>query len=47
MTWLQIYALLAPVLVLVFALIMVVLTRWQDEREQRRRAAKGAATHRP
>ncbi len=39
MTWLQIYALLAPVMVLVFALIMVVLTRWQDEREERRRAA--------
>ncbi len=47
MTWLEIYALLTPVLILVVALILVVLTRWQDEREARRRAEKGAASHRP
>jgi hypothetical protein len=47
MTDLQIYLLLAPVLAVVFALIMVVLTRWQDEREARRRAEKSAAAHRP
>lgn len=45
--FLKIYLLLAPVLVVVFALIIVMLTRWQDAREDRRRAAKGAATHRP
>ncbi len=47
MTDLQIYLLLVPVLAVVFALIMVVLTRWDDEREDRRRAEKEAATHRP
>lgn len=47
MTWLEIYALLTPVLILVVALILVVLTRWQDEREARRRGEKGATTHRP
>jgi hypothetical protein len=38
MTSLQIYLLLAPVLVVFFALIMVVLTRWDDKRYARRRA---------
>jgi hypothetical protein len=47
MTSMQILGLLGPVMILVVALIMVVLTRWQDEREARRRAEKGAATHRP
>ncbi len=47
MTDLQIYLLLMPVLAVVFALLIVVMTRWQDAREDRRRAAKGAATHRP
>lgn len=46
MTFLQIMGLLGPVLVLIMALILVVLTRWQDEREDRRRAAKEAASHR-
>jgi len=46
MTDLQIYLLLAPVLVLVFAMFIVVMTRWQDAREDRRRTAKGPATHR-
>ena len=41
------FVLTGPALILVFALVMVVLTRWQDEREDRRRAAKDAATHRP
>jgi hypothetical protein len=45
--FLKIYLLLAPVLVVGFALIILVLTRWQDAREDRRRAAKNAATHRP
>jgi hypothetical protein len=38
MTWLQIYALLAPVLVVAMALCVVWLTRQQDAREDRRRA---------
>jgi hypothetical protein len=44
--FLKIYLLLAPVLVVVFALIIVALTRWQDAREDRRQAAKSAAAHR-
>ena len=47
MTSMQILGLLGPVMILVVALIMVVLTRWQDEREARLRAEKSAATHRP
>jgi hypothetical protein len=39
--------LIGPGGVLVFALIVLVLTRWQDEREDRRRAAKEAAAQRP
>jgi len=38
--FLKIYLLLAPVLAVVFALIIVVLTRWQDAHEDRRRAEK-------
>jgi hypothetical protein len=38
MTWLQIYTLIAPLLVVLFALGIVALTRWQDKREARRRA---------
>lgn len=38
MTWLQIYTLLAPLLVVLFALGIVALTRWQNKREVRRRA---------
>lgn len=44
--FLKFYLLLAPVLVVAFALIIVVLTRWQDGREDRRRVAKEAALHR-
>ena len=46
MTSLQILGLLGPVLVLAVALLTVVVTRWQDAREDRRRAAKEAAPHR-
>ena len=35
---LKVYMLLAPVLVVVFALIILALVRWQDRREDRRRA---------
>lgn len=35
---LKIYLLLAPLLVVGFALVIVVLTRWQDRREDRLRA---------
>ena len=38
MTPLQIYSLLAPLLVVGFALIIVALTRWLDRRDERRRA---------
>jgi hypothetical protein len=47
MTDLQIYLLLAPVLALVFAGMMYVLTGWDDAREARKRAAKDVAPHRP
>jgi hypothetical protein len=42
MTWLEIYVLLSPVLVVCVALLVIPLTRWQDEREDRRRAARPA-----
>jgi hypothetical protein len=38
--WLQIIALATPVAILLMAMLMVRLTRWQDEREGRRRAAR-------
>jgi len=38
--FLKIYLLLTPVLVVGFALLIVALTRWQDKREDRRRAEK-------
>jgi len=41
------FVLTGPAFVLVFALVIVALTRWDDEREDRRRAAKDAAAHRP
>ena len=47
MTSMQILTLLAPVMVVGVALLAVLLARWQDAREDRRRAAKGATTHRP
>jgi hypothetical protein len=40
------FILLGPLSVVVFALVIVVMTRWQDEREDRKRAAKEAAVHR-
>ncbi|MEI9803920.1 MAG: hypothetical protein WDN48_04945 [Pseudolabrys sp.] len=40
------FALTGPALIMVFALVMVIVTRWQDAREDRRRAAKDAATQR-
>jgi hypothetical protein len=46
MTFLQIMGLLGPVIILLVSLALVPLTRWQDERERRRRAAKEAASHR-
>ena len=45
MTTLQVMALLGPVFILLVAMVIVVLTRWQDQNEARRRAAK-AAPHR-
>lgn len=36
--FLKIYLLLAPLLLVGFALIIVVLTRWLDQRDARRRA---------
>lgn len=44
--FLKIYLLLVPVLAVAFAMIIFAMTRWQDAREDRRRAAKDAATHR-
>ena len=41
------FILMGPASVLLFALVIIVLTRWQDEREARRRAEKDAATHWP
>jgi hypothetical protein len=38
--WLQIITLATPVAILLMALLMVWLTRWQDEREDRRRAQR-------
>lgn len=32
------FALLGPLSVLVFAVVILLLTRWQDKREERRRA---------
>ncbi|MEJ2626502.1 MAG: hypothetical protein P8Z80_18925 [Pseudolabrys sp.] len=46
MTFLQIMGLLGPVLILVAALAIYGLTRWQDEHEARKRAAERAAAHR-
>lgn len=34
------FILMGPAFVLVFALVILVLTRWQDQREDRRRAEK-------
>jgi hypothetical protein len=34
------FVLLGPLSVLVFALVVMVLTRWQDKHEDRRRAEK-------
>ena len=47
MTTLQVMALLGPVFILFVAMVIVVLTRWQDQHEARRRAAKAAAPHQP
>ena len=44
--FLKIYLLLAPVLVVVFALIILVLTRLQADREDRRRAGKNVGSPR-
>ncbi len=41
------FVLTGPAFVLVFALIIFKMARWQDAREDRRRAAKDAAAHRP
>ena len=38
MNWFEIYALLSPLLVVLLALAVLRLTRWQDEREDRRRS---------
>jgi len=45
--FLKIYVLLSPALLFLVALGVVWLRRWEDEREDRRRAAKDAAAHRP
>ena len=42
MTFLQIMGLLGPVLILLAALAIYGLTRWQDEHEARKRAAERA-----
>jgi hypothetical protein len=41
------FVLMGPVSVLVTALVVFVMTRRQDEREARKRAAKDVAPHRP
>jgi hypothetical protein len=46
MTFLQIMGLLGPVLILLVALAIFVLTRWQDEHEARKQAAEKAPAHR-
>jgi hypothetical protein len=40
------FVLIGPLSVLVAALIVLVLARWQDAREDRRQATKKAAAHR-
>jgi uncharacterized protein (DUF934 family) len=45
MTWLEIYALLTPVLIVCVALFVVIpLARWQDAREDRRRSRQKRST---
>lgn len=34
------FIMMGPAFVLVFAIVTVVLTRWEDERDERRRAEK-------
>lgn len=46
MTFLQIMGLLGPVLIVFGALAIYGLTRWQDEHEACKQAAKKAAAHR-
>jgi hypothetical protein len=44
--WFKIYALLAPLQIVLAALFVVWFTRWQDAREDRRRAARDAGASR-
>lgn len=46
LSWLHVYGLLAPVLVVGLALLTVKLTRWQDRRDRRRRSQETATAHR-
>jgi hypothetical protein len=41
MTWFEIYALLAPLQIVLVALVALWLAVWQDKREDRRRAILG------
>ena len=41
------FVLMGPASVLLTAMIIYVMVTWQDAREARKRAAKGAAPHRP
>jgi hypothetical protein len=43
MTWFEIYALLAPLQIVLGALLVVWITGWQDKREDRRRAQQSDA----
>jgi len=36
--FLRVYLLVAPLILVAFALVVVAITRWQDRREDRRRA---------
>jgi hypothetical protein len=47
MTWFEIYALLAPLQIVVVALFVYWLTGWLDKREDRRRAMREAAPRSP
>jgi hypothetical protein len=40
MTWFEIYAMLAPLQIVVAALIVLWFAHWQDKREDRRRSGK-------
>jgi hypothetical protein len=44
--WLKIIALATPFFILLMVLLMIPLTRWQDAREDRRNAARGAGASR-